>query len=72
LENLGVDGWIILKCILKTGRGEELWTWINLTRDRDQWRTPVNTVINPLAPIKGREFLYWLSDYYLHKKEFAI
>jgi hypothetical protein len=39
-----VGGWAILKWILEIG-----WdgvNWIDLSQDRDQWRTLVNTVMN--------------------------
>jgi hypothetical protein len=36
--------------------------WIHLTLDRDQWRALVNTN-EPSDPIKGGEFLNYLSDY---------
>jgi hypothetical protein len=43
LEDLGVDGRIILGWIL--GK----WVWMVRT-DRDQWRAPVNTVMNLRVP----------------------
>jgi hypothetical protein len=44
LEDLGVDGRIILKIDLKVG-----WAgmdWINLAQDMDSWRALVNAVMN--------------------------
>jgi hypothetical protein len=43
-EDLGVDGRIILKCIV----GKWSWgiDWIHLPKDRDRWRAFVKTVIN--------------------------
>jgi hypothetical protein len=38
-EDLGVDGRIILECILGWG----VVKWIHLVQDTDQWRAPVNT-----------------------------
>jgi hypothetical protein len=44
LEDLGVDGRIILELIRKTGwKGVD---WIHVAQDRDQWRALVNTVMN--------------------------
>jgi len=48
LEDLGVDGKIILEWIL--GKQWEGMDWIHLTRDRDQWRTLVNTVTKLRVP----------------------
>ena len=36
LEELGIDGWIILKCVLKKLDGYV--DWIDLAVDRDRWR----------------------------------
>jgi hypothetical protein len=48
LEDLGVDGRIILKLILnKYDRGMD---WIDLANDRDKWRDVVNTVMNLRIP----------------------
>jgi hypothetical protein len=43
LEDLGVDGKIILKWIYKQYDGGE--DWIYLAQDRDKWRTVVNKVM---------------------------
>jgi hypothetical protein len=45
LEDLGVDGRIILRWILKKSVGR-VWTWIDLVQDRDKWRPVVNAVMN--------------------------
>ena len=44
LEDLGVDGRIILKWIFETLI--EGVNWIDLAQDRDRWRTVMNTVMN--------------------------
>jgi hypothetical protein len=44
LEDLGVDGSIILKCIFKKWVG--VVDWIALTQDLYRWRALVNTVMN--------------------------
>ena len=43
-ENLGVDGRIILKWILKKYEGGM--DWITVAWDNEQWRVFVNTVMN--------------------------
>jgi hypothetical protein len=44
LENPGVGGKIILKCIFeKWGGGIN---WIDLAQDRNRWRSLLNTVMN--------------------------
>jgi hypothetical protein len=47
LGNLGVDGRIILKWILKEYESVH---WIHLAQDRNQWRAPVNTVMSRWVP----------------------
>ena len=44
LENLGVDGRIILRWILKKCDGGCM-DWIGLAQNRDRWRALVNAVI---------------------------
>jgi hypothetical protein len=45
--------------------------WIHLAPDRDQWRAPVNMVMNFSDPIQWWEFLAWLSNYSPLKKDSA-
>jgi hypothetical protein len=49
LENLGVDGVIILKLIFKKRIGEGM-DWINLGQNRDRWWALLNAVINHCLP----------------------
>jgi hypothetical protein len=43
--------------------------WIDLAQDRDQWKAPVNTVMDePLGFIKCWEVLEWLRDWRLLEK----
>jgi len=37
--------------------GCEIMDWIDLTQDRDRWRTPVNAIMNLRLHIKCGEFL---------------
>jgi hypothetical protein len=46
LEDLGLDGRIILKQIL----GKEGVDWIHLSQDRDRWQTLVYTLMNLRVP----------------------
>ena len=47
-EDLGIDGRIILKCILQKWDGGMY--WIDLARDRDRWRAVVHAVMNLWVP----------------------
>jgi hypothetical protein len=49
LENLGENGSIILKWILKEWNGGGV-DWIDLALDRDMWWTLVNAVMNLRVP----------------------
>jgi len=55
LENLGRDGRIILKWILKIGC--ESVNWIHLAQAGIQWWTLVNMVVNIQVPLKAMNFL---------------
>ena len=48
LEDPGVDGRIILRCIHR--KCEEGIVWIYLAQDRDRWRALVNAVMNLRIP----------------------
>jgi hypothetical protein len=49
LEDMGVDGKIILEWILRE-TGREILDWIQLAQDRDQWRAVLNTVMKLRVP----------------------
>jgi hypothetical protein len=56
LEDLGIDGKIILKCIfMKWDEGGMDWT--NLAQDRDRRWAPVNAVINRRFTYNAGSFL---------------
>jgi hypothetical protein len=48
LQNRGIDGSIILKCILE--KWDVGMDWIDLVQDRDRLRTVVNAVMNLQVP----------------------
>jgi hypothetical protein len=48
LDDLGVDGRIILKCMFKKWDGGN--DWIDMAQDRDRWRAVVNAVMNLRFP----------------------
>ena len=48
LEDLGVDGRIILKWIFRKWDGSM--DWVYLARDRDRWRAVVNAAMNFRVP----------------------
>ena len=59
LENLGVDGRIILEWILKKWN-EEAWTGLLLAQDRDRWPGSCDCRNKPFGYIRYGEFLDWL------------
>jgi hypothetical protein len=50
LEDLGVDGSIILKWIFKKWDGKGSMDQIDLDQDRDRWRAVVNAIMNMRFP----------------------
>ena len=48
LEDLGVNGRVILKCIFNRWSGGM--DWIDLAQDRDRWPAFVNAVMNLQLP----------------------
>jgi hypothetical protein len=48
LEDLGIDGGIILKCIFSKWNGGMVWT--DLAQDRDRWQALVNLVMSLWVP----------------------
>jgi hypothetical protein len=55
LEDPGVDGRRILKCLFKTWDGGKV--WIHQAQDRDSWQTFVNAIINIQVSYNARNFL---------------
>jgi len=49
LEDLGVDGRIILRCIFRKWDGGGM-DWIDLTQNRDRWQPLVKALINFRVP----------------------
>ena len=51
MEDLVVDGWIILKWIFKKSAGGM--SWIDLAQDKDRWQPIVNVMMNfRISPIR--------------------
>jgi hypothetical protein len=55
LKDQGIDGRIILKCILENMNGGT--EWIDLAQDRCRWRALVNAVMNLRVPQNAGNFL---------------
>jgi hypothetical protein len=54
LEDLGVDGRIVLRWILRKWVGGMY--WIDLAQDRSTWRALINTVMNLRVPKNAGNF----------------
>ena len=50
LEDLGIDGWVILRWIFRKCDGGGGMDWIDLAQDRDRWWALVNVIINLQVP----------------------
>jgi len=57
LEDPGVVGNIIWRCIFRKWDGEEGMEWIDLAQDRGSWRAPVKAVIDHPVPLNAGNFL---------------
>jgi len=55
LEDLGVDGRMILKWIFETWDG--VWVRLSLTLNKDKWPAVVNAVMNTRIPLSARNFV---------------
>jgi hypothetical protein len=55
LKDIGINGRIMLKCIIKCNGGGMDWT--DLAQDMERWQTLVTAVMNLRVPKKCREFL---------------
>jgi hypothetical protein len=51
-ENIVVDGRIILEWILR----KQVFDWIHLVQDKDQWRAVMNTIMKSPVPQKVSNF----------------
>jgi hypothetical protein len=70
LGRLEVDGRIILRWIFRKWDVEGM-EWIDLAQNMDRWRVLVNAVMNLRGSIKCGEFLDWLRNGQLLKKDCA-
>jgi hypothetical protein len=57
LEDLGIDGRIVVKWIFKIK--DEGVVWIDLAKDRVKWRTVVNTTMNLRIQWRTQDFFSW-------------
>ena len=55
MEDLGLDGRIILKLIFETWDGSK--NWIDLSQDKERWGVVVNGGMNLLVPYNEGNFL---------------
>jgi hypothetical protein len=57
LEDLGVGGRLILKCIFKKWDGVVDVDWNDLAQDRNGWQGLLDVAINPRVPNNAGNFL---------------
>ena len=62
MEDPGVDGRMILKCIFEKWDGGSV-DWISMVQDRDRWRSVVNAVMKLRVPQNAGNFFTSLGSF---------